>query len=255
MNKYLFSIRLLLVMCIVFITAGNAFSLDYTSIANKTVNWKSYKINASDGWLGLGGKSIYKLIYNSGKEYGAIVLSDRKYSISEADYLKFIDSTYKKLASDPDNINVTLEKVTPYNVLSMKNAPSVVFVAKGKKFYTFLPYIDGRAYSVVVVSWHEKSKILPSYLIDMLSRITVEGQKPKQIISKFNNPPKTPNKSVPTQNSDKGSKAASSNYPVAQREEKVVVPTSKTTTSPKGNNSDLYFEQTFSQFTMHTSKR
>ena len=243
MNKYLFSIRLFFVMCIMFITAGNAFSVDYESIANKTVNWKSYRINASDGWLGLGGKSVYKLIYNSGKEYGAIVLSDRKYSFSEVDYRKFIDSTYKKLASNPDNINVTLEKVTPYNVLSMKNAPSVVFVAKGKKFFTFLPYVDGHAYSVIAVSWHEKSKILPSYLIDMLSRITVEAQKPKQIISKFNNSPETPNKSVPIQSSDNVSKPTSSNYPVAQREEKVVAPTIKTTSLPKENNSDLNFEQ------------
>ena len=202
-----------------------------------------FKINAPDNWLGSAEKSIYKLVYNSGDEYGVIILSDNKFSFNENDYRKFVTYTYNKLAKDPDNINVTLHKVTPYSVLGMKNAPAVVFSAKGKKFFTFAPYVDHHAYSIIAVSWHDKSKILPSYLIDMLGRIAVETTKPKQIVSKFGEPIEVRNKVLPTKKPEHISTTDNSSSLAKPRREKIATSFTTRASSSNNNNTNMCFDR------------
>lgn len=168
-------------LCILFVTASNAFSA-------KLVNWKIYTIKVADGWSGsFFKKNLYKLKYNSDGKYAIIVLGNINSSYNEKQYNKFLTGVYTKLAANPKYTDVVLNKVTPYSVLGMNNAPAIVFVSKGKRFFGFVPYINHRAYYIIVGFRDNKSKTVPDYVIDMLGNIALNTIEPRQIVNKMGN--------------------------------------------------------------------
>lgn len=179
MKKSIYPIGVLSALCILFLAAGNAFSA-------KLVNWEIYTIKVADGWAGsVFKKNLYKLKYNSNGKYGIVVLGDINSSYNEEQYNKFLTGAYTRLAGNPKYTDVVLNKVTPYRVLGMKNVPAIVFVSKGKRFFCFAPYVNHRAYYIIVGFRDNKSKTVPGYVIEMLDNITLNTKEPRQIINKM----------------------------------------------------------------------
>ncbi len=150
---------------------------EYKNISGKKISWGSLEIAPEKGWIGKQDKKIYKMLYKySENEYAAILIG-KSVEVNYKQYKEVIKSTYRDFKKDPTNRNVKFIASSKYTILGEKHTPCITFITKGKRFFVFTPYVDGKMYMLLAISWRKDSLNLPSYTLRMLDNIYIKGSK------------------------------------------------------------------------------
>ncbi len=167
----------------IFICQHFSLALGYKYVGSTTINWNMFEIVPPSGWIGKESKKMYKLLYKYSKEeYGAVLIGSPT-KLTYKEYKKVLKSTYRDFKKDPTNRNIRFIASSKYTILGKKHTPCITFITKGKRFFVFAPYVDGKMYMLLAISWRKNSMSIPQYTLKMINNVKIKDAsvKHKQI--------------------------------------------------------------------------
>ena len=145
--------------------------------------WKKFKVHASDEWYNNSVKSdetTLTLQTDDISDLEMVILNTKVFKFKKKYKKMILKEVYKSIKNDPDYSQVVLHTQSKYTVLGNKKCSVITAIGDNdKKMYTFLPYRNGKLYTIVAISMDIDEKRISSKVEELLKNISLKDDKRK----------------------------------------------------------------------------
>ena len=153
-------------------------------MGGKAFVWKNFVLHPSDAWYKNSVKSNEKTLTLQTDDVSNLemVILSTKVSKFKKKYKDMVlKEVYKSIKSDRAYSQTVLQKQSKYTVLGNEKCSVIMAIGSDSmKIYTFLPYLDGKLYTLVAIATNAKEKRLSSKVQELLKGISLKEKREKR---------------------------------------------------------------------------